>query len=227
MAKLSIIIPVFNEINNLAVLLSKIERISIPLEKEIILVDDFSTDGTREIITNLSNKYKIFLHQKNLGKGAAVKSGLKLASGDYVVIQDADLEYNPDDYIKLIAELANGYSVVYGSRNLVDNKRFKKTYYYGGKLLTYLTNLLFNSRLTDVNTCYKLFEINILKSLHLETNGFSLCEEATSKILKRGIKIKEVPISYYPRSFAEGKKIRLKDGVYGIMTILKYKFFQK
>ena len=165
-----------------------------------------------------------FLHQKNSGKGAAVKSGLKLATGDYVIIQDADLEYDPEDYRKLIAELVNGREVVYGSRNLTANQRFKKTYYYGGKLITLTANILFGSRLTDVNTCYKLFKTDLLKSLNLEEDDFSFCEEATAKVLKRGIKIKEVPISYYPRSFSEGKKIRLRDGINGITTLLKYRF---
>ena len=222
--KLSIIIPIFNEKENLPKILQKIEGVEIPMEKEIILVDDFSMDGTREIVASLAGKYKIFLHQKNSGKGAAVKSGLKLATGDYVIIQDADLEYDPEDYRKLIAELVNGREVVYGSRNLTANQRFKKTYYYGGKLITLTANILFGSRLTDVNTCYKLFKTDLLKSLNLEEDDFSFCEEATAKVLKRGIKIKEVPISYYPRSFSEGKKIRLRDGINGITTLLKYRF---
>lgn len=224
MNKLSIIVPVYNEKNNLEKLLKKVELVDISLEKEIIIVDDFSIDGTREIIKKLSNKYKIYLHEQNLGKGAAIKSGLKLVTGDYVIIQDADLEYNPEDYKKLIAELSNAYQVVYGSRNLTDNPRFKKSYYYGGKLVTLITNLLFGSNLTDVNTCYKLIKTDILKSLNLEQNGFSFCEEATAKILKKGIKIKEVPINYYPRKFSEGKKIRLKDGIKAILTLLRYKF---
>ena len=132
--KLSIIIPIFNEKENLPKILQKIEGVEIPMEKEIILVDDFSMDGTREIVASLAGKYKIFLHQKNSGKGAAVKSGLKLATGDYVIIQDADLEYDPEDYRKLIAELVNGREVVYGSRNLTANQRFKKTYYSGGDI---------------------------------------------------------------------------------------------
>lgn len=225
MTKLSIIIPVFNEKDNLEKVLSKLEELVIPLEKEIILVDDCSIDGTREIVKDLGDKYKIFLHEKNSGKGAAVKSGLKLASGDYVIIQDADLEYDPEDYNQLIKELDNGYQVVYGSRNLTDNPRFSKAYYYGGKAITLVANMLYGSKLTDVNTCYKLFKTDILKSLNLEQDNFSFCEEATAKTLRKGIKIKEVPISYYPRDFVEGKKIRPKDGINGILTLLKYRFF--
>lgn len=224
MKKLSIIIPVYNEINTLEKILKIVDSIKILVEKEIIIVDDFSTDGSRELIKTFNEKYKVIFHDKNKGKGAAIHSGLKFATGDYTIIQDADLEYDPNEYVKLIKEIKNGkYKIIYGSRNLKNNLRFKKSYYYGGKFITFVTNFLYKSRLTDVNTCYKLFKTDILKSFNLEQEGFSFCEEATAKALKKGYKIKEVPINYYPRKFDEGKKIRMVDGLKAITTLLKYK----
>ncbi len=227
MKKLSIIIPVYNEVKTLEKIISKINNINISLTKEIILVDDYSTDGTREIINNLKDRYKIVLHNKNLGKGAAIHSALELVTGDYVIIQDADLEYDPNEYIKLINEIEkDDFKIVYGSRNLIKNPRFKKTYYLGGKLITFITNILYKSKLTDVNTCYKLFHADIIKSLNLKQTGFSFCEEVTVKILKKGYKIKEVPINYYPRKFDEGKKIRMSDGFNAILTLIRYRFYE-
>lgn len=226
MLKLSIIIPVYNESATLEEIVRRINGVELPIEKEIIIIDDHSTDGSREIIKELGNKYKVVLQEKNLGKGAAIHAGLKVAAGDYVIIQDADLEYDPRDYQQILKPLLNGESsVVYGSRNLLDNPRFKKSYYYGGRLVTLITNLLFGNKLTDVNTCYKAFATDLLKSLQLQEEGFSFCEEVTAKVLKQGLMIKEVPINYQPRKFEEGKKIRFKDGILAILTLLKYKFF--
>lgn len=226
MQKLSIIIPAYNEIKTLEEILKKINTVKIKIDKEIIIVDDFSTDGTIELVKKLSEKYKTIFHDKNKGKGAAIKSALQLVTGDYVIIQDADLEYDPNEYINLIEEIKKGkYQIVYGSRNLKKNVRFKKTYYYGGKLITFITNILYNSKLTDVNTCYKLFKTDILKSLNIEQERFSFCEEVTAKSLKRGYKIKEIPINYYPRNFDEGKKIRIIDGIKSILTLLKYRIY--
>ena len=164
MQKLSIIIPVYNEIATLEKILAIINNTELSVDKEIIIIDDYSTDGSRELIKNLSNQYKTILHKKNKGKGAAIKSGLEMVTGDYVIIQDADLEYDPNDYKKLIQEVnRNNLKVVYGSRNLIGNPRSKKSYYYGGKLITAIANFLFNSKLTDINTCYKMFETNLLK----------------------------------------------------------------
>ncbi len=227
MKKLSIIVPVYNEIQTLEKIINKINNINISFKKEIILVDDFSTDGTRNLIKNLENKYKVILHNKNLGKGAAIHSALKLVTGDYVIIQDADLEYDPNEYIKLIREIEKGeFKIIYGSRNMTKNPRFKKIYYLGGKLITFITNILYNSKLTDVNTCYKLFYSDLIKSLNLKQTGFSFCEEVTAKTLKRGYKIKEVPINYYPRKFEEGKKIRMIDGFNAILTLFKYRLYE-
>ncbi|HTX87026.1 MAG TPA: glycosyltransferase family 2 protein [Candidatus Nanoarchaeia archaeon] len=224
MPKLSIIIPAYNEKNTLLRILAKIDQVRLPWEKEIILVDDGSTDGSREIIAGLPDRYAKLYHERNQGKGAGIHSGLKLASGDYVIIQDADLEYDPEDYLPLIAALDEGHPVVFGSRNLAANPRFSFPYYYGGRAVTWLANLLFGSRLTDVNTCYKLIPTALLKSLHLEQDRFSFCEEVAAKLLRQGIKIKEVPISYFPRQIAEGKKIRLSDGINAFWTLLKYRF---
>jgi glycosyltransferase involved in cell wall biosynthesis len=224
MPRLSIIIPIFNEKDTLLKILDKIEKVPLPWEKEIVLIDDCSTDGTRDILKNIPAAYKKVFLEKNSGKGAAIRAGLKLATGDYVIIQDADLEYDPNDYLKMIAALDAEHQVIYGSRNLIANPRFSKIFYYGGRLVTLAANLLFRSRLTDVNTCYKMFPADLLRSLDLEQVRFSFCEEATAKLLRRGVEIREVPISYFPRRIDEGKKIRLSDGVRALLTLIKYRF---
>ncbi len=193
-------------------------------EKEIIVVDDGSSDGTGKLLENLKEKYNFILlsHSQNLGKGAAVRTGLGKVSGDLVLIQDADLEYDPYDYQRLIEAFDDKTSVVYGSRNINPEKRGYFHYVLGVKFLTFLTNFFFNSQLTDVYTGYKLFPANLIKSIPLESKGFEIEVEITAKILKKGIAIKEVPIHYYPRKFSQGKKIRLFDGLIGIWTIVKY-----
>lgn len=228
--KLSIIIPVFNEEKTISEILKRIEAVNLDnWEKEIIVVNDGSTDETEKIIENLKiNKPTVYIkHDKNQGKGAAIKTGLEKVTGDFVLIQDADLEYDPKDYQKLIQEINEGAEVVYGSRNL-DNKtqRGYFLYFLGGKLITNFCNLLFGSKLTDINTGYKLFKTEIIKNLDLRSNGFEFCEEVTAKILKKKIKIKEVAINYYPRKFKEGKKIKFKDGIIAILTLLKYRFLK-
>jgi glycosyltransferase involved in cell wall biosynthesis len=225
MKKLSILIPVFNEIRTLEQVLDTIESTSFPVEKEIVIVDDCSTDGSRERILQLSDRYVTAFHTHNQGKGAAIHTALDRASGDYVLIQDADLEYNPKDISKLLDEvIRHDALVVYGSRNLTKNPRFRKIYYYGGMFVTVVTNILFGTHLTDVNTCYKLFPTDHLRSLQLTETKFSFCEEATAKTLRRGIAISEVPISYRPRSKAEGKKLRVTDGLRAVATLLKNRF---
>ena len=229
MRKLSIIIPCYNERDTLPLILEKVKNVKLinNLEREIILVDDFSNDGTREYIKRLKDKnmLKVF-HIKNQGKGAAVKSGIEKASGEIIIIQDADLEYNPEDYnlpIKpIILEKAK---VVYGSRTLKrDNKYSYLSFLMGGKLVTLVTNLLYFSRITDEPTCYKTFSSEVIKNINIEGNRFEWEPEVTAKILKKKIKIYEVPISYSPRSREEGKKINWRDGIQAIWTLLKYRF---
>lgn len=228
--KLSIIIPVFNEEKTISEILKRVEAVNLDnWEKEIIVVNDGSTDETEKIIEKLlNNKFIVyFKHDKNQGKGAAIKTGLEKATGDFVLIQDADLEYDPNDYQKLLKLIEEGSVVVYGSRNLDKNtQRGYFFYFLGGKLITTFCNLLFGSKLTDINTGYKLFKTEIIKSLNLQSKGFEFCEEVTAKILKRKIPIKEIAISYHPRTFKEGKKIKFKDGLIAILTLLKYRFLK-
>ncbi|MDI6603376.1 MAG: glycosyltransferase family 2 protein [Patescibacteria group bacterium] len=225
MKKLSIIIPVFNEKETVREIIRLV--IAAPIlnyEKEIIVIDDGSTDGTEKILKSLKEKngFLLLQHPKNLGKGAAIKTGLKKVTGDFVLIQDADLEYDPNDYQNLLNALDENSPVVYGSRNLGKGKRGYLFYLLGGRFLTAFLNIMFGSNLTDVNTGYKLFRADIIKNINLESNGFEFCEEVTAKILKSGYPIKEIPIHYYPRKFSEGKKIRFWDGLIGFWTIIKY-----
>lgn len=226
--KLSIIIPAYNEKDNLLKILDKVKKVKISLEKEIIIVDDFSTDGTREIIRSIKDKkIKKIFHEKNLGKGAAVKNGIKNSTGDIVIIQDADLEYEPKDYPKLVELIVNKRAkVVYGSRVLGKDK-IKYSHYsfmLGGKLVTFITNVLFFSNLTDEPTCYKVFSSDVIKNIKINGNRFEWEPEVTAKVLKQGIKIHEVPINYYPRTMEQGKKINWKDGIQAILTLFKYRF---
>jgi len=228
MKKLSIIIPVYNEKKTIEKILSRIVDLNLgDIAKEVVIVDDGSVDGTREILRKYEKVFKVFYLEKNSGKCSAIKFGLPFVTGDFTVIQDADLEYDPEDFKKLINRLGEGDKAIYGSRNLQVNPRSKLSYYYGGKLVTAFVNILFNSHLTDVNTCYKMIYSNLLKSLNIQQKKFSFCEEVTVKLLKRKIKIIEVPVGYSPRRFTDGKKIRFYDGLTAILTILKYKFFVK
>lgn len=227
---LSIIIPIYNEKDTISILLKKIEGIKLlnHMDKEVVLVDDGSKDGTRELLTQLDkSKYKIIFHDQNKGKGSAIRSGLKEVGGEYVIVQDADLEYSPEDYNILLEKIMNDdLLVVYGSRQLKkQNQRYSGLLFYmGGIFLTFLTNLLFKQKLTDEATCYKLFKTDFLKSLPLKCQRFEFCPEVTALCAKNGIQIKEVPISYYPRGKNEGKKIRWRDGWEAIATLLNYKF---
>lgn len=226
--KLSIIMPCYNERETLPKILEKVRNVKLKnnLKKEIILVDDFSTDGTREYIKELSDKNitKIF-HEKNKGKGAAIKSGIKKAGGNIIIVQDADLEYDPEDYNIVVQPIIDGKAeVVYGSRVLNKKNKYSHiSFLLGGKLVTLITNILFLSKLTDEPTCYKTFKADLIKKIKIEGNRFEWEPEVTAKILKRGIKIHEVPISYFPRKKSEGKKINWKDGVQAIWTLIKYR----
>ncbi|MDP2946982.1 MAG: glycosyltransferase family 2 protein [Nanoarchaeota archaeon] len=226
---LSIIIPVYNEKKTILEILKKIEQVNLndfSFGKEIIIVDDGSTDGTTDILKKTEKKYKVIYQYKNLGKGTAIRAALKEVSGDYVIIQDADLEYDPLDYKKLLeCALKNNAKVVYGSRRMGSEKKFSHWYYYlGGLFLNWVTNIICGTNITDESTCYKFFKTDFLKSIPLESERFEFCPEVTVKIAKRGVKIYEVPIKYFPRHINEGKKIRWKDGLIALWTLIKYKF---
>lgn len=221
--KLSIIIPVYNEERTLKEVIHKIKMIDI--EKEIIIVDDGSCDKTRKILDNIrDDSIKIISHPYNRGKGAAIKTALDFINGDIVIIQDADLEYNPDEHINLVEPIKNNIAdIVYGSRFLAKKKVTTTFHFFVNRFLTLITNLLFNSSLTDMETCYKVFKTKIIKELNLESNGFEIEAELTIKALKKGYKIYEIPITYRSRSYHDGKKITWKDGIKTLITILKYR----
>lgn len=225
--KLSIIIPVFNEEKTIKDIIEKVVASdTLNYKKEIIVVNDGSTDRTSQILEDLKKKFNFILlsHQRNLGKGSAVRTALKEVSGEFILIQDADLEYEPKDYPVLLRNLNRKTNVVYGKRSIFSGKRGYPHYILGVKFITFLFNFLFSSNITDVYTCYKLFPSSLIKSIPLESTGFELEIEITAKILKRGITIKEVPIHYRARTFKEGKKIRPIDGFIGLWTMLKNRF---
>lgn len=226
MNKITILIPVYNEYNTLNKILAKIENIDFyGLNKEIILIDDCSTDGTKELYKDLN--YKVLYHEKNLGKGAALRDGFKEATGDIVTIQDADLEYNPEDLLPLVkVVMDNEADVAYGSRfmNIDMSKNYMLTHLLGNKALTIITNLLYGAKLTDMETCYKVFKAEYVKNLNIKSNRFDFEPEITAKVLKQGARLKEVPISYNARSFDEGKKISWKDGFAAIFALIKFRF---
>lgn len=228
MKKITILIPVFNEVNTLKTILQKVEEATFcGLEKEIILIDDFSTDGTREILDDLKDKYKIFYHDKNMGKGAALRTGFEHITGDITVIQDADLEYDPVDYEPLIQLILDGRAdVVYGSRlsGGKPSRSFMFTHLLGNKVLTLMTNVLYNTTLTDMETCYKAFKTEFIKDLKIKSDRFDFEPEITAKILKKKARLYELPISYYGREYSEGKKITWKDGIHAMWALLKFRF---
>ena len=228
MKKISILIPIFNEVNTLEIILKKVEETDFcGLEKEIILIDDFSTDGTREILERLKDKYPIYYHNQNMGKGAALRTGFEHVSGDIVIIQDADLEYDPVDYAPLIQLILDGRAdVAYGSRlsGGKPSRSFMFTHLMGNKLLTLMTNVLYNTTLTDMETCYKAFRAEFIKGIKIKSNRFDFEPEITAKVLKKGARLYELPISYYGREYDEGKKITWKDGFHAILALVKFRF---
>ena len=226
MKSISILIPVYNEKDTLLDILKLIEEVDFGLDKEIILIDDCSTDGTKELYKNLP--YKVLYHNSNKGKGASLKTGIKAATGDIILIQDADLEYNPKDYIPLVEIIKNNEAdVVYGSRlaNASNNKNFLLLSYIANITLTFLTQILFRTKLTDMETCYKAFRADILKNIEINATRFEFEPEITAKILKRNLRFKELPITYNARGASQGKKITWLDGVQAIFALVKYRFF--
>jgi len=221
--KLSVIVPVHNELHTIREALRQVQ--AVDLEKETIIVDDHSSDGTREILSQIADdEVKVVYHAKNMGKGSAIRTALQHVTGDIIIIQDGDLEYDPTDYHKLIEPIVEGRaSVVYGSRFLGEIANMHFLNYIANKILALTASLLFFNWITDEGTCYKVFKADVLKSLDLKCTGFDFCPEVTAKVRKRGYKIVEVPISYRGRSTDEGKKIRWQDGLEAFLTLIKYR----
>jgi len=225
--KLAIVMPVYNEKNTILQIIQKVQ--DTPFDKTIIIVDDCSTDGSREIIQNqitAPNIIKLY-NEKNSGKGAALCKGFANVPDDcnIVIIQDADLEYDPEDYSILIKPIIDGYAdVVYGSRFKGISASMFFWHYVGNKFLSFMTNILYNTIITDMETCYKTFRTEIIKDLKIKSKRFEVEPEITSKILKKGCRLVEVPIKYYGRNYDEGKKITWRDGFIALFTLIKYRF---
>jgi len=226
--KLSIVMPVYNEKDTIERIISRVMSVDVGLEKELVIVDDFSQDGTRDILAKLNNpEIKVFFHPENLGKGSALQTGFSKAAGDIVLVQDADLEYDPDEYPILLHPILDGRAdVVYGSRFLSGPHRVLFFWHsVGNKLLTTFSNMLSNLNLTDMETCYKVFKKTVLDKIKLNSKRFGFEPEVTIKISKMKVRIYEVPISYSGRDYSEGKKIGWKDGFAAIFHLIRYKFF--
>ena len=230
MFKLSIIIPAYNEKNTIQELIKKVKGVNLPdVEKEIIVVDDGSKDGTRDILKTIPD-IRYFFHEKNLGKGGAVKTGFKNATGDILIIQDADLEYDPNDYQIMINPILDGKTeVVIGVRIMPekDQRRRKSLYWlswFGNHVITWTTNILYLVNIGEYEACYKVYTKKAVDSLNIETNNFDIDNEMICKLIRKGYKIIDVPVYYYPRSYSEGKKINWKHGFKILWTIVKWRF---
>ena len=232
MNKLTIIVPVYNETRTICDILDKISKIKI--DKQIIVIDDCSTDGSKEKILSKKSKIdKLLFHEKNLGKGAAIRSAQKYIDGDYIIIQDADLEYDPNDYYSLLEKISkDNLKVLYGSRVLKHKSKEKIQNFshafriFANQVLTFLNNIINRQKLTDAHTCYKVFDTKLFKSIKLEEKGFAFCPEITTKLSLMGFKIQEIPITYNGRTYKEGKKIKIKHGFEAINCLIKYRYFK-
>lgn len=223
--KLSVLIPVYNECKTISLILEKVKSVS--LDKEIIVVDDGSVDGSKEFLKTIDDpQIRVIFHERNMGKGSALRSAIAESSGDIVIFQDADLEYDPSEYPALIKPIVDGVAdVVYGSR--LAGGRPQRVYMFwhklGNNFLTFLMNILFNTTLTDIETGYKVFRGEVIREMHLRSRDFSIEAEITAKVFKRKLRVYELPVSYYGRGYAEGKKITWLDGFAAIYAILKYR----
>jgi glycosyltransferase involved in cell wall biosynthesis len=222
---LSVVMPVYNERQTIDEIVRRV--LAVPMRIQLIVVDDVSTDGTTEILEQLQRElgFTLLKQPQNGGKGSALRRGFEAVSGDMMIIQDADLEYHPEEYPLLTNLITSGRAdVVYGSRFLGTHRVFLLTHYLGNRLLTFITNVLYNTMLSDMETCYKVMRVDVLRSFALHSNGFGIEPELTAKIFKRGYKVYEVPISYDGRGYDEGKKITWRDGVVALWMLLKYRF---
>ena len=224
---LSVVMPAYNERDTIDEIVRRV--LAVPVRLELIVIDDWSTDGTRERLQALQRElgFTLLLQPKNGGKGAAVRAGFQKVGGDIVVIQDADLEYSPEEYPSLIELICSGRAdVVYGSRFLGRHRVFLFTHYAGNLVLTLLTNILYNTMLSDMETCFKVMRVEVLRSMTLKSNRFGIEPELTAKIFKRGYRVYEIPITYDGRGYSEGKKITWRDGVVAVWTLIKYRFIE-
>jgi glycosyltransferase involved in cell wall biosynthesis len=221
----SVVMPAYNERDTIDEIVRRV--MAVPIRLELIVIDDCSTDGTRERLQELQRElgFVLLLQPQNGGKGAAVRAGFAKVGGEIVVIQDADLEYSPEEYPSLIELICSGRAdVVYGSRFLGRHRVFLFTHYAGNRVLTLLTNILYNTMLTDMETCFKVMKVEVLRSMTLKSNRFGIEPELTAKIFKRGYRVYEIPITYDGRGYSEGKKITWRDGVVAVWTLIKYRF---
>jgi glycosyltransferase involved in cell wall biosynthesis len=225
--KLTVIIPVFNEVRTILKVLDRVKQ--VPIDKEVIVVDDASTDGTRSLLEKGREGVNVFFHEINQGKGAAIRTALAHVTGELVVIQDADLEYDPSEYIRLMAPILEGKAdVVYGSRFLGGPHRVLFFWHaVGNKIITSLSNMMTDLNLSDMETGYKIFKAEVLRKITIESNRFGFEPEITAKIAQLGCRIYEIPISYWGRDYSEGKKINWKDGLAALYWIIRYNLFRR